>query len=113
MLLFIDNKVVHQNVSLISIPCKRKFAFKGKFIQTVQYGGHRYGLSRDAIEDVAREGLACCVHMELEVCIIVLSLIIFWIALLNSEHSFVFLYQYQITLEQKRIKAFFCHYLKY
>lgn len=26
-----------------------------------------YGLSRDAIEDVAREGLACCVHMELEV----------------------------------------------
>ncbi|TKS90841.1 Leucine-rich repeat and guanylate kinase domain-containing protein [Collichthys lucidus] len=38
----------------------------GKFIQTVQYGGHRYGLTRDAIEDVAREGLACCVHMELE-----------------------------------------------
>ncbi|XP_054608724.1 leucine-rich repeat and guanylate kinase domain-containing protein isoform X2 [Dunckerocampus dactyliophorus] len=38
----------------------------GAFVQTVQYGGHRYGLSRDAIEDVAREGLACCVHMELE-----------------------------------------------
>ncbi|XP_070785279.1 leucine-rich repeat and guanylate kinase domain-containing protein [Enoplosus armatus] len=38
----------------------------GKFIQTMQYGGHRYGLTRDAIEDVAREGLACCVHMELE-----------------------------------------------
>ncbi|TNM91347.1 hypothetical protein fugu_019727 [Takifugu bimaculatus] len=38
----------------------------GKFIQTIQYGGHMYGLSRDAIEDVAREGLACCVHMELE-----------------------------------------------
>ncbi|XP_029902290.1 leucine-rich repeat and guanylate kinase domain-containing protein [Myripristis murdjan] len=38
----------------------------GKFIQTMQYGGHRFGLSRDAIEDVAREGLACCVHMELE-----------------------------------------------
>lgn len=34
----------------------------------MQYGGHRYGLTRDAIEDVAREGLACCVHMELEVC---------------------------------------------
>lgn len=33
----------------------------------MQYGGHRYGLTRDAIEDVAREGLACCVHMELEV----------------------------------------------
>lgn len=26
-----------------------------------------YGLSRDAIEAVAGEGLACCVHMELEV----------------------------------------------
>ncbi|XP_078099173.1 uncharacterized protein lrguk isoform X2 [Sander vitreus] len=38
----------------------------GKFIQTMQYGGHSYGLTRDAIEDVAREGLACCVHMELE-----------------------------------------------
>uniref|UniRef100_A0A672ZXZ2 Leucine-rich repeats and guanylate kinase domain containing n=1 Tax=Sphaeramia orbicularis TaxID=375764 RepID=A0A672ZXZ2_9TELE len=38
----------------------------GKFIQTVQYGGHSYGLTRDAIEDVAKEGLACCVHMELE-----------------------------------------------
>uniref|UniRef100_A0A8C4I5K9 Leucine-rich repeats and guanylate kinase domain containing n=1 Tax=Dicentrarchus labrax TaxID=13489 RepID=A0A8C4I5K9_DICLA len=38
----------------------------GKFMQTVQYGGHRYGLTRDAIEEVAREGLACCVHMELE-----------------------------------------------
>lgn len=42
--------------------------FQGKFIQTIQYGGHSYGLTRDAVEDVAREGLACCVHMELEVC---------------------------------------------
>ncbi|XP_045064369.1 leucine-rich repeat and guanylate kinase domain-containing protein isoform X3 [Coregonus clupeaformis] len=38
----------------------------GKFIQTMQYAGHWYGLSREAIEDVAREGLACCVHLELE-----------------------------------------------
>ncbi|KAM3588195.1 uncharacterized protein V6R79_023856 [Siganus canaliculatus] len=38
----------------------------GKFLQTMQYGGHRYGLTRDAVEDVAKEGLACCVHMELE-----------------------------------------------
>ncbi|XP_030635377.1 leucine-rich repeat and guanylate kinase domain-containing protein [Chanos chanos] len=38
----------------------------GKFIQTVQYGGHWYGLSWEAIENVAREGFACCVHMELE-----------------------------------------------
>ncbi|KAJ8374172.1 hypothetical protein SKAU_G00047520 [Synaphobranchus kaupii] len=38
----------------------------GKFIQTIEYAGQWYGLSREAIEDVAREGLACCVHMELE-----------------------------------------------
>ncbi|KAM8908247.1 leucine-rich repeat and guanylate kinase domain-containing protein isoform 2-T2 [Spinachia spinachia] len=38
----------------------------GKFIQTMQSGGHSYGLTRDAVEEVAREGLACCVHMELE-----------------------------------------------
>ncbi|CAI5636054.1 leucine-rich repeat and guanylate kinase domain-containing protein isoform X3 [Oreochromis niloticus] len=38
----------------------------GKLIQTIQYGGHSYGLTRDAVENVAREGLACCVHMELE-----------------------------------------------
>ncbi|XP_047431488.1 leucine-rich repeat and guanylate kinase domain-containing protein isoform X2 [Mugil cephalus] len=38
----------------------------GEFIQTMEYGGHRYGLTRDAVEDVAREGLACCLHMELE-----------------------------------------------
>ncbi|XP_075967421.1 leucine-rich repeat and guanylate kinase domain-containing protein [Anarhichas minor] len=38
----------------------------GQFVQTMQYGGHSYGLTRDAIEDVAKEGLACCVHMELE-----------------------------------------------
>ncbi|KAK6488138.1 leucine-rich repeat and guanylate kinase domain-containing protein [Huso huso] len=38
----------------------------GKFIQTMKYGGHYYGLTRDAIEVVAGEGLACCVHMELE-----------------------------------------------
>ncbi|XP_036431459.1 leucine-rich repeat and guanylate kinase domain-containing protein [Colossoma macropomum] len=38
----------------------------GSFVQTMQYGGHWYGLSRKAIEGAAREGLACCVHMELE-----------------------------------------------
>ncbi|XP_028811369.1 leucine-rich repeat and guanylate kinase domain-containing protein isoform X2 [Denticeps clupeoides] len=38
----------------------------GKFIQTMQYGGHWFGLSWEAVESVAREGLACCVHMELE-----------------------------------------------
>ncbi|XP_012705984.2 leucine-rich repeat and guanylate kinase domain-containing protein isoform X1 [Fundulus heteroclitus] len=38
----------------------------GKFVQTTQHGGHLFGLTRDAIEDVAEEGLVCCVHMELE-----------------------------------------------
>uniref|UniRef100_A0AAR2KQ77 Guanylate kinase-like domain-containing protein n=1 Tax=Pygocentrus nattereri TaxID=42514 RepID=A0AAR2KQ77_PYGNA len=38
----------------------------GCFVQTMQYGGHWYGLSREAIESAAREGLACCIHMELE-----------------------------------------------
>lgn len=80
----------------------------------MQYGGHRYGLSRDAIEDVAREGLACCVHMELEVCIIVLCLIIFWIALLNSEHSFIFFcINTRFHWNKSELKHFFCHYLKY
>ncbi|XP_061768228.1 leucine-rich repeat and guanylate kinase domain-containing protein [Nerophis ophidion] len=44
----------------------QQLVLSGAFLQTVQYGGHRYGLSREAIEDVAKEGLACCVHMELE-----------------------------------------------
>ncbi|XP_072419006.1 leucine-rich repeat and guanylate kinase domain-containing protein isoform X2 [Chiloscyllium punctatum] len=38
----------------------------GKFIETIKYNGHYFGLSRDALEAVAREGLACCTHMELE-----------------------------------------------
>ncbi|XP_061571216.1 leucine-rich repeat and guanylate kinase domain-containing protein-like [Cololabis saira] len=38
----------------------------GKFIQTMQYEGHQFGLSRDSVEGLARDGLACCTHMELE-----------------------------------------------
>ncbi|XP_047246107.1 leucine-rich repeat and guanylate kinase domain-containing protein isoform X5 [Girardinichthys multiradiatus] len=38
----------------------------GKFIQAMQYGAHLFGLTSYAIEDVAEEGLICCVHMELE-----------------------------------------------
>lgn len=40
---------------------------QGQFIQTHQYHGHWYGLQMQSIEDIAREGLACVVHMELEV----------------------------------------------
>uniref|UniRef100_A0A8B9WN22 Leucine-rich repeat and guanylate kinase domain-containing protein n=1 Tax=Bos mutus grunniens TaxID=30521 RepID=A0A8B9WN22_BOSMU len=38
----------------------------GKFILTYNYGNHKYGLSRDTIEGIARDGLASCVHMEIE-----------------------------------------------
>ncbi|XP_072327219.1 leucine-rich repeat and guanylate kinase domain-containing protein isoform X2 [Scyliorhinus torazame] len=38
----------------------------GKFIETIKYNGNYFGLSREALEAVAREGLACCIHMELE-----------------------------------------------
>ncbi|XP_059843051.1 leucine-rich repeat and guanylate kinase domain-containing protein-like isoform X2 [Hypanus sabinus] len=38
----------------------------GKFIQTMKFDGCYFGLSRDALENVASKGLACCTHMELE-----------------------------------------------
>ncbi|KAM4678023.1 leucine-rich repeat and guanylate kinase domain-containing protein [Discoglossus pictus] len=38
----------------------------GQFLVTMNYSGHYYGLSREAVESVAREGLACCTHMEIE-----------------------------------------------
>ncbi|KAM5205126.1 leucine-rich repeat and guanylate kinase domain-containing protein isoform 3-T3 [Hipposideros larvatus] len=38
----------------------------GKFILTFNYGNHSYGLNRDTIEGIARDGLASCVHMEIE-----------------------------------------------
>ncbi|XP_068808998.1 leucine-rich repeat and guanylate kinase domain-containing protein isoform X2 [Struthio camelus] len=38
----------------------------GKFIATFKYSGYYYGLGRDTIESIAREGLAACVHLEIE-----------------------------------------------
>ncbi|XP_073755318.1 leucine-rich repeat and guanylate kinase domain-containing protein isoform X1 [Callorhinus ursinus] len=38
----------------------------GKFILTFNYGNHHYGLNRDTIEAIARDGLASCIHMEIE-----------------------------------------------
>ncbi|XP_053319385.1 leucine-rich repeat and guanylate kinase domain-containing protein [Spea bombifrons] len=38
----------------------------GQFLLTMKYSGHYYGLSREAVESVAGEGLACCTHMEIE-----------------------------------------------
>ncbi|NWU83202.1 LRGUK protein, partial [Onychorhynchus coronatus] len=38
----------------------------GKFIATYKYSGHRYGLGRDTVESIAREGLGTCVHLEIE-----------------------------------------------
>ncbi|XP_010012643.1 PREDICTED: leucine-rich repeat and guanylate kinase domain-containing protein, partial [Nestor notabilis] len=38
----------------------------GKFIATYKYNGYYYGLARDTVESIAREGLATCVQLELE-----------------------------------------------
>ncbi|XP_073094544.1 leucine-rich repeat and guanylate kinase domain-containing protein isoform X1 [Manis javanica] len=38
----------------------------GKFILTFHYSNHHYGLSRDTVEGIARDGLASCIHMEIE-----------------------------------------------
>ncbi|NXD44011.1 LRGUK protein, partial [Copsychus sechellarum] len=40
--------------------------FQGKFLLTYKYSGHSYGLARDTVESIAREGLATCVHLEIE-----------------------------------------------
>ncbi|XP_053910934.1 leucine-rich repeat and guanylate kinase domain-containing protein isoform X2 [Cuculus canorus] len=38
----------------------------GKFMATYKYSGYYYGLGRDTVESIAREGLATCVHLEIE-----------------------------------------------
>ncbi|KAG8138501.1 hypothetical protein E2320_004392 [Naja naja] len=43
-----------------------KMVNTGKFIVTFKYNGFYYGLSREIIETIAREGLATCVHLEIE-----------------------------------------------
>lgn len=45
----------------------RSIHFQGKFIETAQCGGYLYGITREAVESVARKGLACALHMEFEV----------------------------------------------
>ncbi|XP_019619475.1 PREDICTED: leucine-rich repeat and guanylate kinase domain-containing protein-like [Branchiostoma belcheri] len=57
-----DNKDYH----FVSMDRFENLIRQGKFIQTCQYAGHLYGLTMDAVEAVAKEGLACVVHMELE-----------------------------------------------
>ncbi|XP_074429287.1 leucine-rich repeat and guanylate kinase domain-containing protein [Larus michahellis] len=43
-----------------------KMVNTGKFIATYKYSGYHYGLGRDTVESIAREGLATCVHLEIE-----------------------------------------------
>ncbi|NXN15042.1 LRGUK protein, partial [Indicator maculatus] len=43
-----------------------KMVNTGKFIATYKYSGYYYGLGRETVESVAREGLATCVHLEVE-----------------------------------------------
>ncbi|XP_064512664.1 leucine-rich repeat and guanylate kinase domain-containing protein isoform X2 [Pseudopipra pipra] len=38
----------------------------GRFLATYKYSGHLYGLGRDTLESIAREGLGTCVHLEIE-----------------------------------------------
>uniref|UniRef100_A0A8D0L1V6 Leucine rich repeats and guanylate kinase domain containing n=1 Tax=Sphenodon punctatus TaxID=8508 RepID=A0A8D0L1V6_SPHPU len=43
-----------------------KMVNMGQFIATFKYSSYYYGLARDTIESIAREGLATCVHLEIE-----------------------------------------------
>ncbi|XP_068027039.1 leucine-rich repeat and guanylate kinase domain-containing protein [Melanerpes formicivorus] len=43
-----------------------KMVKTGKFIATYKYSGYYYGLGQETVESVAREGLATCVHLEVE-----------------------------------------------
>ena len=43
------------------------FYLPGKFLQTCQLAVNWYGVTREAVENVAREGLAAVFHMDLEV----------------------------------------------
>ncbi|XP_061494068.1 leucine-rich repeat and guanylate kinase domain-containing protein isoform X2 [Rhineura floridana] len=43
-----------------------KMVNTGKFIASFKYSSFYYGLGRDTIESIAREGLATCVHLEIE-----------------------------------------------
>ncbi|XP_074394768.1 leucine-rich repeat and guanylate kinase domain-containing protein isoform X4 [Zonotrichia albicollis] len=43
-----------------------KMVKAGRFLATYGYSGHSYGLARGTLESIAREGLATCVHMEIE-----------------------------------------------
>ncbi|XP_054255743.1 leucine-rich repeat and guanylate kinase domain-containing protein [Indicator indicator] len=43
-----------------------KMVNTGTFIATYKYSGYYYGLGRETVESVAREGLATCVHLEVE-----------------------------------------------
>ncbi|NWV27431.1 LRGUK protein, partial [Origma solitaria] len=38
----------------------------GEFLVTYESRGHQYGLARDTVESIASEGLATCVHLEIE-----------------------------------------------
>ncbi|NWY68324.1 LRGUK protein, partial [Erithacus rubecula] len=43
-----------------------KMVIAGRFLLTYKYSGHSYGLARDTVESIAREGLATCIHLEIE-----------------------------------------------
>lgn len=62
----LEDEVNGKDYHFVSVEEFESEVKKGKFIQTYSYNGSLYGLSIDAIEAVARDGLACVIHMELE-----------------------------------------------
>lgn len=65
--------------------------FQGKFILTFNYGNHSYGLNRDTIEGIARDGLASCIHMEIEVSVFAFSQFIFNACVCVCESVYIYL----------------------
>ncbi|BFZ08784.1 hypothetical protein BsWGS_11823 [Bradybaena similaris] len=70
---------------------------KGAFIQTCLYNNNWYGLQMNSVERVAKEGLACIAHMELEG---VLSL-----KKTYFEPRYVLVIPLDIELHEKRLRA--------
>lgn len=68
--------------------------FQGKFILTFNYGNHSYGLNRDTIEGIARDGLASCIHMEIEVSVFSFSQFILNACVCLSESIYLYISMY-------------------
>ncbi|CAG5117905.1 unnamed protein product [Candidula unifasciata] len=84
----------------VSVEKFEKDVRKGAFLQTCLYNGNWYGLQMGSVERVAKEGLACVVHMELEG---VLSL-----KKTYFEPRYVLVLPLDSQLHEKRLRARHC-----